>query len=376
VTALLVCWLGLASAIWGLLLLGVHRWGRRWTLEAEEGRGRVRVCVPARDEEGRIGPCVEAILGSDHRDLELVVVDDESTDDTAAEAWTALAGDPRGVVRPSAPRPPGWSGKAWACAQAARDADGDWLLFLDADVVVHPRAVGSAVAAAGSSRAALLSLFGTWSLHGFWERVCIPAIGWLVRGAVDLERVNDDLPGSPAFANGQFLLADRSAYVGWGGHEPVRDQVLDDVRLAEHVRSQGGRIRLLHAPWAFEVRLYRGLAEIVAGYRKNFYEGLGRRPVIALVAVASVFATSVLPVLAAPALVGCGRPLLGSWAVGVTLASMAYRVLLERRDGRSGWVGPLHPVGAAVLCWVLLASMVSREVHWKGRRFTGGTADD
>lgn len=376
-TALLGLWLSLCVLAWLLLVLGVGRWGRGHTL-APVGRAvaTVRVCVPARDEAGRIGPCVARLLSSDGLDrMEVVVVDDGSTDGTADEARSAGGADPRLRVLAGVERPEGWSGKAWAVHQAAEGATAEWLLFLDADVRVDGRAVASAVARAEVDRADLLSLFGTWALHSFWERVAIPAVGWAIRGAVDLDAVNAGGEAAPAFANGQFILVRRDAYLAWGGHAAVRAEVLDDVRLAEVARRGGARLRLLWAPWAFQVRLYTGLSDLVAGYRKNLYEGLGRRPVVGLAAALVVLGTSVLPVLALPLLAVWAPPWLADLAAASVALEVLFRLRVEWRDGRSGWIAPLHPLGAAVLAWVLASSTLARRVRWKGRSFTCGQAD-
>jgi glycosyltransferase involved in cell wall biosynthesis len=363
-------WLALTALIWAALCVGVSGWGKKHELARVRSAHPldVRVCVPARDEEGYVGRCVLALVANGP--VEVVVVDDGSADRTAAEAAEAGA-----VVRAAARRPAGWSGKAWACQEAACGATTRWLLFVDADVVVAPDAISSLVAAAEARELALLSLFGTWEVVSFWERVALPAIGWFIRGAVQLDTLNANGPGAPAFANGQMILVDRDAYVAWGGHGAVRGEVLDDVRLAEVARGSGGRLGLLVAPWAFRVRLYDGLVSMFQGYRKNLYEGTGRRPALAIGGAVLVAATTVAPPLAVVPLWLAGEPWLALAAGGVWLEIAFYRWMLERRDGRSGWIAPLHPLGGLVLAAVLLASWRSRTVAWKGRVFVDGQVE-
>jgi hypothetical protein len=377
-------YLGLLTLLWTALTLGVGAWGRRWTLAPRE-TGQpvppVTVCVPARNEEGNIGRCVGAILASEGVDLELIVVDDASTDATAAEARTAAVNDPRVRLLEGRPPAPGWSGKAWALAQAAADAARPWILFVDADVTLHPRALLAALAQAEAERLDLLSLFGTWSLESFWERVAIPVLGWVVRAATNLDAVND--PARPdAFANGQFILARRSAYERVGGHRAVRAEVLDDVRLAQAFKRVASRIQLLHAPWAFRARLYRSLGEIVRGYVKNFYEGMGRRPLVALGLALFTLVGSLLPfvivVVVTVARLAAGWVLLDlpmfAWTVGVCALIVAFRWRQERLDERRGWYALAQPLGNLVLAWVVLRSMMVIDVEWKGRRFKDGQA--
>lgn len=382
-------YLSLLTLMWGALVLGVSRWGARWRVEPsreapDEPWPALSICVPARNEAANIGACVRAALASRWPDpacLEVLVVDDRSTDGTGDLAREAASGDPRLRVVSGEEPPPGWAGKPWAVARAAGEARGDLLFFVDADVVLHPDAALTLSGVLLRDRLSLLSVFGTWELVSFWERAVIPAVGWFIRGAVDLDRVND--PGRPdAFANGQAILVSRERYEAVGGHAVVRDQVLEDVRLAEAFKRRGEPIGVRVAPWAFRVRLYRSLGEIVAGYGKNLYEGMGRRPGVGLGAVLFIFVGTLFPVLA---LLGglAGRLLLGwgfpgtgwlLWLGGLVGLQLLFRWRVERRDGRGGGLAWTHPLANAVLVWILLRSVFGVRARWKGREFVDGRA--
>ncbi len=377
----------LLTLIWGGLTLGVGRWGHAWRLtpseDEEEGlEPLVSICVPARDEAGRIGRCVGAALASRYARIEVVVVDDRSSDGTGEEALQAAEGDPRvRVVLGSEPLR-GWAGKPWACMRAAGEAQGELLLFVDADVELAPWAVGASVRRLQKDGLVALSLFGDWRLETFWEIAVVPVIGWFIRGAVDLDAVNDR--GRPeAFANGQFILITRPAYDAIGGHGAVRAEVLDDVRLARALKSRALPLGLRYAPGAFRVRLYESLSQIVAGYSKNLYEGMDRKPLLAGGALLFVFVTTVLPYVIALALVlGAilggwhpGGPLWWGWLAFDILLIHVFRFRLERADGRSGVHALTHPVGNLVFVVVLLRSMLGLEQSWKGRRFVDGKAE-
>ena len=378
-------YLGLLTLLWTLLFLGVRRWGEGWVLRrraaGEVPPERVSICIPARDEARNIGACLDAALASDWPDLEVVVVDDRSTDDTRRIAEARAARDARLRVLAGEEPPPGWAGKPWACLRAAGEASGSVLVFIDADVRLAPAAVPSLVGELRDANLGLLSAFGTWELVSFWERALVPTVGWLIRGAVDLDRVNQ--PGRPeAFANGQLMVVDAEVYRAVDGHAVVRDEVLDDVRFAERLKRRGVPIGLRVAPWAFRVRLYRSLGEIVAGYAKNLYEGMGRRPVVGLGAVLFIAVGTLLPHvllwggLAARLLAGWtvpGAPWL-AWLAALCALQIAFRWRLDRRDGRSGWDAWTHPVANVLLAWIILRSVLGIESRWKGRRFRDGRA--
>jgi len=380
-------YVGLLSVMWAGLVFGVPRWGEGFTLRrprqstASSPTMRVSVCIPARNEAHNIHEAVAAVLASRWRNLELIVVDDRSTDGTAQACIEAGAGDPRLRVLSGDKPPEQWAGKPWACLQAAKLATGEVLVFVDADVRIDSMTVQAVVETIQGDQLDFVSLFGSWRLVSFWERVVIPTVGWLIRGAVDLNRANDP-ESSDAFANGQLIAMRRGPYMQMGGHAAVFNQVLEDVRLAQIVKSGGYRVGLFVAPWAFSVRLYRGLSEIISGYAKNLYEGMGRRLFVGLLAIGFIGVGTLLPYV----LVIAGTSLsiaspsgdFGPWwlapMIAVCIAQWLFRFLLERRDGRSGWIAWAHPLGNLVLVVILIRSVFSSSVKWKGRRFKAGQA--
>ncbi len=378
-------YLGLLTVLWSGLAAGASAWRTRFALPdvaAPATPQRLSILIPARNEAENIAACVRAALASDYRDFEVVVVDDASTDGTAAIAKAAGAGDPRLRVAAGTPLPEGWAGKPWACARASELATGTAYLFIDADVELAPDAARRAVGVLEERRLDLLSAFGSWKLDSFWERAAIPVIGWFIRGATDIAAVN--AAGRPeAFANGQFILVRGPSYVAVGGHACVKAEVLEDVRLARAMKQRGQRLGLYFAPSLFRVRLYRSLGEILAGYGKNFYEGMDRRPQIPLIALLFLFVTVGAPWLAlAVALVrptavfpAMDIPFLWlAWLALTCVLPLVLRFRLERLEGRSGALAWTQPIGNAVLGLVLFRALFAVRTTWKGRVFHDGKA--
>ncbi len=374
----------LLTMLWTGLLAGAGVWHQRFALPTAEPRTlpRLSICIPARNEAHQIAACVRAALSTDHPDFEVILVDDCSDDGTALVALDAAGGDARFRVVNGTPPAAGWAGKPWACARAATEATGEVLLFIDADAQLSRTAASRAAAVLLERRLTLLSLFGSWRLESFWERVAIPVIGWFVRGVTDVEAVNT--PGRrEAFANGQFLMVHRPGYDAMGGHAVVKAEVLEDVRLAQAIKQRGGALGLWSAPWAFEVRLYRSLGEILDGYGKNFYEGMGRRPHVALGALLFLALSSFLPyallvvVTLSPQTMLTGMEAAGLWQGWIAVVCglpLAFRFRLDRADGRSGALAWSHPLGNLVLGAVLLSSVFRVRTRWKGRTFHDGRA--
>jgi hypothetical protein len=284
----------------------------------------VRVVVPARDEAGVIAACVASVA---EQATEVVVVDDQSSDATGHAAAAAGAT----LVRLDGDPPPGWLGKPRACAAGAEGATTEWLAFVDADVVLHRRALPTMAAA---TRSTSTSIAGGLDCRSFWERLLLPELG--------LALAQEGLP--PDFASGQCFLVRRDAYeaVGGHGHPSVRGSVVDDRDLA---RALGGHDARL-APRLLQARMYRHLGEIRAGLVKNS-AALHPRPIPHLAA------------LLVPA--ASRRP----WATMVVSAGG------RAVSGQNPVYGVLSPVARALLAAFYLESRwrarTGRSVVWKGR---------
>src|SRR5581483_1794541 len=182
----------------------------------------VSIVVPARNEAANVGRCLRSAFEQDYPALEIVAIDDNSTDETPAILAACAATDPRLAVLP------GWTGKNFALAQAAAHASGEWLLFLDADTWLHPAAVRSAIAHALERRLGLLSLVTQQELGGFWERVLQPVVLLVIGLALPLRAISDPRRPSVASAKGKSRLGRRAALERVGGHVALRGAVGED----------------------------------------------------------------------------------------------------------------------------------------------------
>jgi chlorobactene glucosyltransferase len=335
----------------------------------------VRVIVPARDEAAVIAGCLAALSAQAYPSdrLAIVVVDDDSRDDTAGRVRESAAADRRVELRPAGPLPPGWLGKPHACWRGAEGASADWLCFVDADVRADPLLLASAVRAAETQRIDLLSLQPFQELGGLGERLVVPAGLLMVACAKDLRAIDD--PASPeANANGQFMLMRRDAYEAAGGHAAVRAEICEDRALARLAKRRGLRVRVLAAEHLARTRMYRDFPSLWEGFSKNAVDIMGDTRRTLLVAAAGLlvgWATFLLPLGLAFVALHDGT----AWpALVLALAGSGVVVGVEIGTARHFrvpvWQVALLPAGfslAAVLAWRSVWLRRRGGATWKGR---------
>ena len=340
----------------------------------------VTVIVPARDEAHHITACLESILSSTWPRLEVIAVDDASRDGTGDLARAVAARDPRLRVMGTPPLPADWFGKQWACATAAQEAGGTILLFADADTRHAPDLITRAVRHMRRCEYDLMSVAGHQELPTFWERVTMPLVfGVLIARLGGTEHLSAAKRAEDTIANGQCLLITRAAYDAAGGHAAVRHNVAEDLLLAQVVFRSGGHVGMVVGLDQLSTRMYGSLGEMVRGWRKNVYAG-GRYAVPAWMRHPVVFGPLLLMpslFLLAPAVVallgavGAAPPVLGWAGLFAWLAMSAWLVVAYRWVRLPVWTGLLHPIGAAVMCWIFAGAITQgRNVEWKGRAYT------
>jgi chlorobactene glucosyltransferase len=341
----------------------------------------VSILIPARDEEIHIGRCVRSVLAQDHPAFEVLVLDDRSSDRTAAIVDEIAAGDPRVRCIAGEPLPEGWKGKCHALHQAVAEARGEWLLAIDADVTLATQALTCALGAAAEHDAVMVSWFGRLETVTFWERVLQPFILDFILTHSDPRRVND-LARPDCIANGQFILVRSDAYAEAGGFEAVKDSIVEDMAFARLVKAKGLRYRLLDTLELMEARMYTSLGEIRAGWTKNFYAGLlGRTPVV-VAALIYLLLTGIVPIAAAATgiallFAGSVHPILIGVSASAVCAQVIYRALVIRRATPPSALSiVLHPLAALMLAGIIVDSArraaTGGAVTWKGREYDAG----
>ena len=356
----------------------------------------ISVCVPARNEERNIRACVESILAQDYPNFVVIVLDDRSTDatpeilrDLVLESDSLLSSfkeqAPSFQIIHGTDLPEGWAGKPHALFQAsaaARALPEAWLCFVDADTFLSPNTLSACYVRADETRADMFTIMTFQVLGSFWEKVVMPIVMTALSVGFSPRKVNDP-KSKDAIANGQFILIKRSVYDAIGGHESVKDQIVEDKAIAEQVKWNGYRLIVANGYSLARTRMYTSLPEMWEGWTKNIYLGLSDRPSLMLLGVFGAFlalvAALILPVW----------PLLGfiwylqggGWLALTVIAKslILWAVVIYARAqvsigmGISPWYALMLPIGAALFAAMMFTStwkvLSGKGITWKGRMY-------
>src|ERR1035437_343864 len=339
----------------------------------------VSVIVPARNEARNIEACVRSILATIWPNIEVIVVNDHSTDGTGDIARRLAAENPRVRVIGNPDLPEGWIGKQWACHNGALVAAGPSLLFTDADTRHGPELLTRSMNAMRERRADLFTVGGSQTMETFWERLLQPHVfGMLVARFGDTERVNRSMDPYDKIANGQFMLMKREVYDRAGGHEAVRSHVAEDLRFAQEWTRLGFSLQVVEGFDDMSTRMYAGFGEIWRGWGKNIWAagrdtiqgGRAARALMRLVAPL-VPLWEIAPTLAVVlALLGLAPAAVGVWGGIAYALSTLYWVVMHVGLRAPAWYAVLNPLASCVLLALFVrAAWRGDRVEWKGREY-------
>ena len=333
---------------------------------------RVSVLVPARNEEANVGPCLRSLLAQDYPDFEVRVLDDESTDDTGRILAELAAEDPRLRVMHGKQLPPGWLGKHWACQQLGEAADGELLLFTDADTRHGENTLRHAVAAMAAEDADLLTAIPQEVVRTWSERLTVPFIPWSILVFLPLAIAYRLRMPALSSSIGQFMLFRRKAYESVGGYAAVRQDVVDDIAMGRAIKAAGFRWRLANGLPEVKCRMYHSFAEVWEGFSKNTYASLGAS-IPVFVFVWSWLALTFLEPPIGLILLAAGVPMPGFSTELAALAIGLSLLLWGISHWRFGFPLQLtlaYPLGVLLSYVIAMRSMVlalTGRSTWKGR---------
>lgn len=377
-TLLVTACLCLACAFIPAFLYGRNsRIFRSPPLAEEEPLPPVSILIPARNEALSIRASVEAALASVGVEFEVIVLDDDSEDETANIVNEIARNNPHLRLVRALELPAGWCGKQHACHALAGLARYDHFLFVDADVRLATDGLARMMAFLEASGAELVSGFPRQETGTILEKLLIPLIQFLLLGFLPLHRMRRS--SLPAFGAGcgQLFLTRRAAYEEIGGHSAVKDSLHDGITLPRAYRKAGMMTDLCDATDIAICRMYRSTGQVWSGLAKNAREGLGASKII-LPATFLLLAGQVMPFILVALLLY--EPHVWRWS-GAVAASVIGIICAyyPRMDAvlrfRQSWVGVvMHPVGIVLLLavqwYAAIRAILGIPPGWKGRRYT------
>ena len=348
-----------------------------------EGWPRVSVIVPAHNEEAMLDPCIHSIRAQDYANLQIIIALDRCEDASPEIAQRHADADDRVTVTPNDSQRAGWRGKCLPMQIGSEHADGQWLLFIDADTELDPTVVRAAVATAEQRGIEMLSVLPELRCRKLFEHIAQPVASLNLMLLFPPHKVNRPNGQSRAFSLGAFTLLKRETYDRVGGMAAVKDQFMEDINLARAVNAAGGEIGIASGTGLFRCVMYDHLDEFVNGWKRIFIGAAhqrvgrlrkqGRRlmtiglglPVIQLVALSFAWVVA-----------QNGSPLLGGVLAGFVLLAVLSQYAVFARfykaAGASLLAPLLFPVGSAMIGLILLRG--SNDLR-HGRHFTWGGHD-
>jgi len=244
--------------------------------------GLISVLIPARNEENNIGNLLSDLLNQDYKNIEVVVFNDQSDDKTAEIVTEYTIRDNRIRMIGSAGLPEGWLGKNFACDSLARQANGSYMLFLDADVRIGNNAIGRAVSFSEEQGPDLVSIFPKQFIRSLGERITVPVMNYILVSLLPLVLVRKTKYSSLSAANGQFMFFEAGKYRSLRPHEKMKHEKVEDISIARSYKKSGLKVACLLGDDSISCRMYNGLGEAVKGFSKNVIAFFGNSFIIAL----------------------------------------------------------------------------------------------
>jgi len=345
----------------------------------------ISILVPARNEEANIEACIHSLLAQKYEPLEVLVLDDQSSDNTAAivqRLIDELPATPKNCLRllHGGELPAGWIGKNFACYQLAQQAQGEYLLFTDADTLHTSEMIPTILDYMKRQQIQLLTGQPEQLLGSIGERLIVPLLNFKILTLLPIALIRRRPEPSLATGNGQLLCFQRAAYEKMGGHMAVKGRILEDVLLARKMKATGYQIDFIDALELVRCRMYHSWHEVWAGFSKNLFAFYNYSLPFALLALILNCILFILPALILPISLIISIPqhivlyALASYTLGVTM-----RILLTLRFTRTRrelmlLYSFLHPISILLECLILLNAIRwhyrKRGATWKGRQYS------
>ncbi|WP_404449223.1 glycosyltransferase family 2 protein [Sutcliffiella horikoshii] len=328
----------------------------------------VSILVPMRDEERNVLHLIENLKELTYSNLEFILLDDHSSDATYSLAISSTDKDSRFTIFQGAPLRKGWAGKVHACYQLSHAANGDFLLFLDADARLKKNTIERMLPFFQNEKVGLVTGFPRFPVTSWLSKLVVPMQHFVIWLHLPLALANYSSFKPASAAHGAFMFFERSAYDFVEGHFSVKSSIVEDVHLARVMKEHGFQVKLINATPYVTCHMYETNKEVWNGFIKNIYIGIGRSPIMAMgiTLFYSLFYIS-------PLFLALLSPLYGVWFFVPLVLVWLQKLYIDFRTGQRAYLFLFMPLSALAFLVILHASMWKswRKQHyfWKGRAY-------
>ena len=347
--------------------------------------GKVSVIIPTRNEEQMILSCLESMVGQTHKNLEIIVVDDMSTDNTRDVVNSYEANHKNVRAMSASVKPPGWVGKSWPCWRGFQESNGGFLLFVDADSTLTTTAVELSLKYVASKNIDMFSLSPRVEMQGMVARAVLPLISGAINLLYPMTKVNDK-KSNRAYVFGTFVLVKRSVYEAIGGHEAVKNEIVEDAAIARAAKSAGYNLRIERGPqfvstrWESDARsVYNGLERVTSTSVRTY-------GMVSVLNAVLLFFLILYPILFVAIYVSLqpASPLLlaGFVASILNIATFFALAAFETNtiSGKFGLSALLYPVGGILFISAIVSTSIKVShktgIKWKGQEYVQPLRDE
>lgn len=344
---------------------------------------KVSICIPARNETKNINRCAQSALDQQYPNVDVFVLDDQSTDNTAQKLQSLQSDYPDQLtVIPGQPKPADWLGKAWACHQLAEVSTGEIIIFIDADTRLAPNTTARTVRTMGRDVVDLVTLWPNQKLGTFWEKTVIPLVYFGLLTLLPsryVYRTPKWIPSvlrkkmAPLFAAacGQFMAFKRPSYHAIGGHKSVKNNIVEDVALAKNIKKNGFAMNMYDGTDSISCRMYFSGQALWEGFRKNFLAGFDHNIPLFVGMGLLHLVVFIVPLIALPFILAWGSTKMLTLCLVAIIPTLIQRLVIDARFGWKKRYGLLHCLGVS---WfqilgvqVLLDYFNEHSAKWKER---------
>jgi chlorobactene glucosyltransferase len=354
-------------------------------------RPLVSVIIAARNEEEKISRCIGSLLEQRYANLEILVVDDNSSDRTRLIAKEFERKDKRVRVISSGPKPEGWVGKSWPCEIGSRDSKGGLLLFVDADSVFDPLSVEHSVSYLEDSNVDIFSISPNVNLKGIWSRATLPLVSAGINLLYPMEKVNDQ-KSKRAYVFGTFILIKRTVYESIGGHRAIRDRIVEDAALAQLAKSNGYKLQVMIGDGLISTDWESEFQSIYHGMERIFSDSIRSYGLLSILNAVLMFILGLYPIafiigfgmylfllhnfLFAPTIIAMILDIgLFASILSIVLAILldANEIRILKRKRKIDFAPLLYPLGFFLFISAIITSTMkvsrAKGIEWKGQKF-------